>query len=197
MRLDARLLDLAGLLAIIAASAFVYALYGTGALIVTDALAAGLYRLWQGQAAGGTDLESGRGRGYGGAVTATLLPRENVRFLLGPTPLLLLGEAAIHRDLPALDAPGGVMPTCAGWQLMAGLTVCVVDGPETGCLIPTIGTPHDMEDAAAWCAKVEETGGAVVVSLPALPAEIDWDQVFTGGAARGGFVRSSRVASAV
>lgn len=190
MRLDARLLDLAGLLAIIAASAFVYALYGTGALIVTEVLAAGLYRLWQGQPAAG-------GRRYGVPMAATLLPRENVRFLLGPTPLLLMAEAPIHRDLPVLHAPGGAMSTCAGWQLMARMTVCVVDGPDTGCLIPAIGTsgdPGDLEGVAAWCSAVGGAGGAVVVSLPAIPVEIDWDEVFTGGVARGGFVRSADAA---
>jgi hypothetical protein len=44
---------------------------------------------------------------------------------------------------------------------------------------------------AAWCAAVEEAGGAVVVSLVTLPAELDWDELFTGGRARGGFVQKA------
>ncbi|MFE7330188.1 hypothetical protein ACFU8W_35550 [Streptomyces sp. NPDC057565] len=39
-----------------------------------------------------------------------------------------------------------------------------------------------------WCSAVEGAGGAVVVSLDALPDELDWDELFTGGRARGGFI---------
>ncbi|GAA1994986.1 hypothetical protein [Catenulispora subtropica] len=49
MRTNPRLIDLAGLLAILAASALVYDTSGKMALVVTDAVAAGLYKLWRGQ----------------------------------------------------------------------------------------------------------------------------------------------------
>jgi hypothetical protein len=84
------------------------------------------------------------------------------------------------------------MPICQGWQIMAKLTMCVVDGPgDAGRLVPTLSPPDEAEDMAAWCAAVEEAGGAVVVSLVTLPAELDWDELFTGGRARGGFVQKA------
>ena len=120
------------------------------------------------------------------------LPRENARYVLGPVPLLVIGDAPIHAPLPPLHAPEGRMPTCQGWQIMAKLTLCVVDGPgDAGCLIPTLTTPDQAEDMAEWCAAVAGAGGAVVVSVPQLPSELDWDELFTGGIARGGFVRSA------
>jgi hypothetical protein len=84
------------------------------------------------------------------------------------------------------------MPTVQDWQIMAKLTLCVVDGPgDAGCLIPALSAPDQMEGMAAWCTAVEEAGGAVVVSLTELPAELDWDELFTGGRAHGGFVRAA------
>lgn len=126
---------------------------------------------------------------YGGAVNAMLLPRENARFVLGPMPLLVVGRAPVHQELPLLVAPEGRVPVCDGWQLMAGLTVCVLDGPVGGCLIPTLAAAGDVEGMAAWCDSVAQNGGGVVVSLPEIPEDFDWDEIFGGGRARGGFVR--------
>jgi len=123
-------------------------------------------------------------------MTAMLLPLENVRFVLGPLPLLVLGEASVHEELPSLVAPDGRVPLCDGWQLMAGLMVCVLDGPAGGCLIPTLAQAGDLDDMVAWCDAVAQNGGGVVVSLPEVPEEFDWDEIFGGGRARGGFVRS-------
>ncbi|MCU7822350.1 hypothetical protein [Kitasatospora sp. DSM 101779] len=123
-----------------------------------------------------------------------LLPPENAHFVTGPVPpLLLLGAAPVHTGLPALaDGPDGAMPVCVGWTLVPSLVMCVVDGPGgAGCVIPTLTAPGDPEEAAhidAWCAAVEEAGGAVVVSLDAMPEQVDWAEVFGGDTARGGFV---------
>jgi hypothetical protein len=125
-----------------------------------------------------------------------LLPRENTRFVLGPMPLLVVGEApTVHAELPALVAPEGRVPVCDGWQLMAGLTVCVLDGPTGGCLIPTLAGDGeaDVEGMAAWCEAVAQAGGGVVVSLPEIPEEFDWDEIFGGGRARDGFVRGAQL----
>jgi hypothetical protein len=137
------------------------------------------------------------GRLYGGAVTAMLLPRENARFVLGPLPLLVVGEVpAVHGALPALVAPEGRVPVCDGWQLMAGLTVCVLDGPSGGCLIPTMAEAGDVDGMVAWCDAVAQSGGGVVVSLPEIPEDFDWDEIFGGGRARGGFVRGMELEEA-
>lgn len=124
------------------------------------------------------------------------LPRENVRFVLGPTPLLLLSAAPIHHVLPALHAPNGSMPICGGWQLMARLTMCVVDGPgDAGCLIPTLTGPDDADNMSAWCAAADAAGGAVVVSVETMPDQPDWNELFTAGIARGGFIRDADTVS--
>jgi hypothetical protein len=122
-------------------------------------------------------------------MTAMLLPRENARFVLGPMPLLVVGDAPVHKELPELVAPEGRVPVCEGWKLMAGLTVCVLDGPLGGCLIPTLAAAGDVEGMASWCDAVAQHGGGVVVSLPEIPEDFDWDEIFGGGRARGGFVR--------
>ncbi|ACU77335.1 hypothetical protein Caci_8512 [Catenulispora acidiphila DSM 44928] len=126
-------------------------------------------------------------------MTAMLVPRENARFVLGPMPLLVVGEARVHAELPRLVAPEGRVPVCDGWQLMAGLTVCVLDGPIGGCLIPTMAESGDVQGMAAWCDAVAQNGGGVVVSLPQIPDEFDWDEIFGGGRARGGFVRGAEL----
>lgn len=99
----------------------------------------------------------------------------------------------------------GEMPLCPGWSVAAMATVRVVDGPgDAGCLIAALGASDPDPDPdpdtalaslADWGNAVERTGGAVVVSLPALPenlAELDWPSILTGGAAHGGFVPAAR-----
>jgi hypothetical protein len=129
-----------------------------------------------------------------------LMPPENTLFIPGSTPVLLLGGAPVHADLPAVDAPGGTVAACAGWSVVPRLTLCVVDGPgEAGCVIPALmapvfggsGSPDDM---VGWCEDVERAGGAVVLSLSELPElhdlpqSLDWDALLTGGVSRGGFM---------
>ncbi|MFF3563047.1 hypothetical protein ACFYXS_23680 [Streptomyces sp. NPDC002574] len=120
------------------------------------------------------------------------MTRENTHFVLGPVPLLLLAQAPIHDGLPVLDAPGGAMPSCPEWRIMPRLTMSVVDGPgDAGCLVQGARSQEEAADMARWCGAVEQAGGAVVVSLDsfdALPEEIDWDELFTDGRSRGGFV---------
>lgn len=123
-----------------------------------------------------------------------LMPPENTLFVPGSTPALLLGGAPVHADLPAVDAPDGKVPVCEGWSVVPRLTLCVVDGPgEAGCVVPALMAPvfggaGGPDDMAGWCEDVERAGGAVVLSLPELPAALDRDQLLTGGAARGGFM---------
>lgn len=131
-------------------------------------------------------------------MAATLLPRENARFLLGPTPVLLLADAPFHGELPVLG-PGGSGPAgapeppalCGGWRIMPRLTLCLVDGPDgAGCLIPSLRAPTDMGAMLDWTAAVDAAGGALVVSLTAMPGWVDWDAIHASGEARGGFIRS-------
>lgn len=78
MRTDSRLINLVALLSILTASTVVYELSGKAALVVTDATAAGLYRLWRGHAPGEEGSEYGSEYGSkddsenGSAVSAAL-----------------------------------------------------------------------------------------------------------------------------
>ncbi|GAA2812028.1 hypothetical protein GCM10010441_40870 [Kitasatospora paracochleata] len=122
-----------------------------------------------------------------------LVPRENARFVLNPHPILVLDRPPIHDVLPELRLVDGLMPVVEGWQVVAQLTFCVVDGPgEHGCVVPTVGGADGLDEIGAWCSAVEEAGGAVVVSVDGLADGFDWSELFTGGRARGGFVASAR-----
>lgn len=129
-------------------------------------------------------------------MTATLLPRENVRFLLGPAPTLVLAAAPFHADLPPLGpedggSSGWPKPSapCDGWRIMPRLTLCLLDGPDgAGCLIPTLREPTDMGAMLDWCAAVDAAGGAIVVSLKGIPDRLDWAEILADGEARGGFL---------
>ncbi|MDQ1009762.1 hypothetical protein QFZ82_004247 [Streptomyces sp. V4I23] len=117
------------------------------------------------------------------------LPRHNAHFVMGPTPLLLLGGAPVHEFLPPLHAPDGRVPLCDGWQLMPRLTMTVVDGPgDAGCLVQGAQAEDEAEEMSAWCSAVEQAGGAVVLSLDTLPDDLDWPALLTDGRAHGGFV---------
>ncbi|WP_326687950.1 MULTISPECIES: hypothetical protein [unclassified Streptomyces] len=120
------------------------------------------------------------------------LPRENVRFVSGSTPVLLLEGAPINEALPVLRVADGVMPACEGWQVDAKLTMSVVDGPgDAGCLVQGARSAEEAEEMSAWCGAVEEAGGAVVISLGTLPEQLDWDHLFSSGQSRGGFMTSA------
>ncbi|MFH8747612.1 hypothetical protein ACH4GK_27445 [Streptomyces rimosus] len=43
-------------------------------------------------------------------------------------------------------------------------------------------------EMAAWCTDAEAAGGAVVLSLDALPEVLDWPHLLGSGTARGGFL---------
>ncbi|GGQ12632.1 hypothetical protein [Streptomyces roseolilacinus] len=119
------------------------------------------------------------------------VPAENRRFVLGDLPVLLMGGAPVHEELPELHAPGGRVPACAGWSVVPKATLCVVDGPgDSGCVVPGAFSPEEFGHVVEWCETVERAGGAVVVSVGALPGEaesVDWDALLSGGS-RGGFV---------
>ncbi|MFD3498568.1 hypothetical protein ACFWWT_03345 [Streptomyces sp. NPDC058676] len=128
-----------------------------------------------------------------------LLNPENTLFVRGTTPVLLLADAPVHDALPPLTAPDGAIPLCDGWGIVPKLTLCVVDGPgEHGLIVPAMAAPvlvgaavrdDDPEAMTAWCADVEQAGGAVVLSLDRLPEVLDWPHLLGSGDAHGGFVR--------
>ncbi|MFE3104019.1 hypothetical protein [Nocardia tengchongensis] len=131
------------------------------------------------------------------AADLVLVPRENARYFTGGTPVLVVGGASIHEALPVLIVSDGVASRCDGWTLLSRMTVCVVDGPgDLGCAIQTAVDPQDVHEAdvheaATWYDDVDAAGGAVLISLPDLPASFDWDWIFSAGFARGGTIRSA------
>ncbi|RKE21133.1 hypothetical protein [Streptomyces sp. TLI_171] len=124
-----------------------------------------------------------------------MIPHDQVRFVSGASaPILLLGGVPVHEALPVLRTSDGAVPALDGWQLVARLTLCLLDGPgDAGCVLPTLGSTAELDAVAAWCAQVEEVGGALVVSLPHrsdLAGPLDWPALLDGGA-HGGFARST------
>ncbi|MBO1335836.1 hypothetical protein [Streptomyces sp. VRA16 Mangrove soil] len=125
------------------------------------------------------------------------LDPENTLFVRGTTPALLVAGAPVHDALPVLTTPDGQVPLCPGWSLLPRLTVCVVDGPgDAGLLVRALAAPvaggagsENAESAmAAWCDDAARAGGAVVLSLDALPETLDWSHLLGSGTAHGGFV---------
>ncbi|MFG2824471.1 hypothetical protein ACGFX4_34205 [Kitasatospora sp. NPDC048365] len=124
-----------------------------------------------------------------------LLPPEQTLFVRGTVPALLLAAAPVHDDLPVLAVADGEVPHCEGWSIVPKLTLCVVDGPgDAGIVIPAMvapvvdghqGLPADLAD---WCEDAERAGGAVVLSLDALPESLDWTHLLRSGTSRGGFL---------
>jgi len=131
-----------------------------------------------------------------------LLSRDRARFLSAPQPVLLV---ALPDDVPplpelALDE-AGVPAHLDGWSVLAGATLCVVDGPgEQGFLLPTILSGGGDDDSAgqmrtslAWASGVEDCGGAYVLQVAAEQLDEPLAELMKGGAAeRGGFVESVR-----
>ncbi|MEU3818122.1 hypothetical protein [Streptomyces sp. NPDC030392] len=113
------------------------------------------------------------------------------RFVLGELPVLLLGGAPLCGVLPELRVADGRVSVCEGWAVVARITLCVVDGPgDAGCVMPGALTAEEFPHLAEWCDAVERAGGAVVMSLDALPPAdqaLDWDALLFGGS-RGGFM---------
>lgn len=105
--------------------------------------------------------------------------------------MLLLAGAPVHGVLPELRVADGRVPVCAGWTVVPRITLCVADGPgDAGSVMPGALSAEEFPHVAEWCDAVERAGGAVVVSLDALPAAeqpVDWDALLTGGS-RGGFM---------
>ncbi|MEV6676878.1 hypothetical protein AB0N09_08405 [Streptomyces erythrochromogenes] len=126
-----------------------------------------------------------------------LLDPEKTLFVRGATPVLLMAGAPVHTALPVLTAQDGAVPRCDGWSIVAQLTLCVVDGPgEAGLVVPTMvapvldGSDGNLRpgDMADWCADAERAGGAVVLSLDALPETLDWPHLLSSWTSRGGFL---------
>lgn len=126
-----------------------------------------------------------------------LVNPEQTLFVRGTTPVLLLADPPVHAELPAVSAPDGTVATvarCEGWSIVPRLTLCVVDGPgEAGLMVPAmvapvVGSPAGPGRMADWCADAERAGGAVVLSVDALPDSLDWPALLGPGSSRGGFV---------
>ena len=89
------------------------------------------------------------------------------------------------------------MPSCEGWNIVARLTLCVVDGPgDHGLVVPALAAPvvGGADDGPAssgmgdWCADAEQAGGVVVLSLDRLPEALDLSALLSSGTVRGGFM---------
>jgi hypothetical protein len=123
-----------------------------------------------------------------------LLTPENARFLSAPQPVLLVALPAETPPLPALaHDESGAPAHIPGWSVLAGVTLCVVDGPgEQGFLLPTISDANQMEATMAWAASVTDCGGAYVLQVPAEHLDAPLAHLMKDPATRGGFVESVR-----
>jgi hypothetical protein len=138
-----------------------------------------------------------------------LLTPDLARFLSTPQPVLLVALSADMPSLPPLARDASGSPAhLAGWSVLAGATLCVVDGPgEQGFLLPTIGGPfgdsasdsdggdggmEQMKASLAWAAGVEDCGGAYVLQVAEDELDAPLAQLISKPVARGGFVESVR-----
>ncbi|MCA2180074.1 hypothetical protein LDL08_28220 [Nonomuraea glycinis] len=79
-------------------------------------------------------------------------------------PTLSLVSADPVEQLPAFELNGGAPSACDGWQLLAGFTVSVVDGPgDVGIFIDGMASPDGTAARFAWLSAVDHVGGAVVL----------------------------------
>lgn len=101
--------------------------------------------------------------------------------------MLVLVSADAIGWLPVFQVDEGRPSFCEGWRVLAGLTASVVDGPDDrGFFVEGVARPEEVEGRVAWLEAVERAGGAVVLVVDSHVAVDDW----TGGQARGGFVRA-------
>ncbi|AWS42560.1 hypothetical protein [Streptosporangium sp. 'caverna'] len=117
------------------------------------------------------------------------IPREDVSYLGGVVPMLVLVSTDPIERLPVFRLDAGRPLPCEGWQLLAGLTASVVDGPgESGIFVEGIIRPEEAEERFAWLEAVDHAGGAVVLVIDSRSAVDDWGVMAEGGKALGGFV---------
>ncbi|WP_405142483.1 hypothetical protein OG589_34710 [Sphaerisporangium sp. NBC_01403] len=104
-------------------------------------------------------------------------------------PALVLVSTDPIEMLPVFQLDADRPLPCDGWQLLAGLTVSVVDGPgDSGMLVEGVIRPDEAEERTAWLDAVDHAGGAVVLVVDSQSPVDDWAALAGSGKARGGFV---------
>ncbi|MFI6744287.1 hypothetical protein ACIBI9_66500 [Nonomuraea sp. NPDC050451] len=104
-------------------------------------------------------------------------------------PTLALVSADPIEQLPVLELHAGKPSVCVGWQLLAGFTVSVMDGPgDAGIFIDGMARPDEAEARFAWLSAVDRAGGAVVLVVDSHDQAHDWVTLAGLGTTRGGFV---------
>jgi hypothetical protein len=125
---------------------------------------------------------------------SNLLNREQARFLRAPQPVLLVALPDEFGPLPELTSDAAGAPAAlAGWSVLAGGTLCVVDGPgDLGFLLPTLAAADELADSMAWAGSVADCGGAYVFQVDEKHLDTPLDKLVQAPGTRGGFVESVR-----
>ncbi|MFB4285090.1 hypothetical protein ACBJ59_58185 [Nonomuraea sp. MTCD27] len=119
------------------------------------------------------------------------IPREDTGYLDGAVPVLVLVSSETIERLPAFQLDAGRPLLCDGWELLAGLTASVVDGPgDSGIFVEGTVRPGQLEERIAWLEAVDRAGGAVVLVVDSHGPVDDWAALAADEKARGGFVRT-------
>ncbi|GGT10770.1 hypothetical protein GCM10010156_78340 [Planobispora rosea] len=115
--------------------------------------------------------------------------REDASYLANALPALVLVSTDPIERLPVFQLDAGRPLPCEGWQILAGLTASVVDGPgDCGIFVEGIAHPKEAEERFAWLEAVNHAGGAVVLVVNSHSAVDDWAALADGEKAWGGFV---------
>jgi len=94
--------------------------------------------------------------------------RRRVTFVGGRVPLLILRGVAETATLPPLVLTESTAGPCVGWQILAQLTACSLDGPGQGFYIGALAGRHDVERQREWLAQVEAAEPVVTGRLRSL-----------------------------
>ncbi|MEU5859945.1 hypothetical protein ABZ815_02140 [Nonomuraea sp. NPDC047529] len=117
------------------------------------------------------------------------ISREDAGYLGGAVPILVLVSTEPVERLPIFQLDAGRPLPCEGWQILAGLTVSVVDGPDgSGIFVEGVVRPEEAEERLAWLEAMDQAGGAVVLVVDSHVPVDNWTALADGGKARGGFV---------
>jgi hypothetical protein len=117
-----------------------------------------------------------------------LLRRDQVRYLVEGSPVLLLPALPESAALPALRlTEEGAVGRCDGWRIAARLALTVVDGPGGhGVVVQgATGPGEDAEHVHAWCEAVDRHAGAVVLAFDGWDERTPPDELLDLAQARG------------